>query len=157
MHIKSLQHHLLKRLFFLHWINFVHLSKFIWAYLCGSISLFFFLFSRSLYLFFCEYHSLDYCSYIMFWNLLDWFTPQIDYILCSRRWNDGMESHDLNFLNADLLSMAPPIRTTPSFPLSQSIPSGSFHKTLILINKRTDRRKTTITENQTDHKDHNLI
>ena len=28
----------------------------------------------------------------------------------------------------DLLSMAPPIRTRPSFPLCQSIPSGSFHK-----------------------------
>ena len=27
-----------------------------------------------------------------------------------------------------LLSMAPPIRTRPSFPLSQSLPSGGFHK-----------------------------
>ena len=33
----------------------------------------------------------------------------------------------------DLLSMAPPIRTRSSFPLSQSLPSGSFHKPLILI------------------------
>ena len=33
----------------------------------------------------------------------------------------------------DLLSKAPPIRTRPSFPLSQSLPSGSFHKLLILI------------------------
>ena len=31
----------------------------------------------------------------------------------------------------DLLSMAPPIR--PSFPLSQSLLSGSFHKPLILL------------------------
>ena len=31
----------------------------------------------------------------------------------------------------DLLSMAPPIRTRPSFPLSQSLPSGGFHKPLI--------------------------
>ena len=30
----------------------------------------------------------------------------------------------------DLLSMAPPIRTRPNFPLSQSIPSGSFHSLL---------------------------
>ena len=47
----------------------------------------------------------------------------------------------------DLLSMAPPIRTRPSFPLSQSLPSGSFHKPLILIHQRADRMKTTITEN----------
>ena len=37
--------------------------------------------------------------------------------------------------------MAPPIRTRPSFPLSQSLPSGSFHQ-------RADRPKTTITENK---------
>ena len=47
----------------------------------------------------------------------------------------------------DLLSMAPPIRTRPSTPLSQSIPSGSFHKTLILLHQRADRLKTIITEN----------
>ena len=47
----------------------------------------------------------------------------------------------------DLLSMAPPIRTRPSFPLSQSFPSGSFHKPLILLHQRADRLKTTITEN----------
>ena len=47
----------------------------------------------------------------------------------------------------DLLSMAPPIRTRPSFPLSQSLPSGSFHKPLILLHQREDRLKTTITEN----------
>ena len=46
-----------------------------------------------------------------------------------------------------LLSMAPPIRTRPSFPLSQSLPSGSFHKHLILLQQRTDRLKTTSTEN----------
>ena len=47
----------------------------------------------------------------------------------------------------DLLSTAQPIRTRLSFPLSQSIPSGSFHKPLILLHQRTDRMKTTITEN----------
>ena len=47
----------------------------------------------------------------------------------------------------DLLSMAQPMRTRPSFPLSQSLPSGSFHKPLILIHQRADRMKTTITEN----------
>ena len=47
----------------------------------------------------------------------------------------------------DLLSMAPPIRTRPSFPLSQSLPLGSFHKLLNLIHHGADRMKTTITEN----------
>ena len=45
------------------------------------------------------------------------------------------------------LSMAPPIRTRLSFPHSQSFPSGSFHKALILIHQRADKMKTTITEN----------
>ena len=36
----------------------------------------------------------------------------------------------------DLLSMAPSFRTRPSFPLSQSLPSGSFHKPLILLHQR---------------------
>ena len=39
------------------------------------------------------------------------------------------------------------IRTRPSFPLSQSLPSESFHKPLILIHQRADRMKITITEN----------
>ena len=47
----------------------------------------------------------------------------------------------------DLLSMALPIRTRPSFPHSQSLPSGSFHKPVILLQQMTDRMKTTITEN----------
>ena len=47
----------------------------------------------------------------------------------------------------DLLSMAPPIRERPRFPHSQSFPSGSFHKPLILLHQRADRLKTTNTEN----------
>ena len=47
----------------------------------------------------------------------------------------------------DLLSLAPPIRRKPSSPHSQSLPSGSFHKPLILLHQRADRMKTTITEN----------
>ena len=39
----------------------------------------------------------------------------------------------------DLLSMIPLIRTSPSFPHSQSLPSGSFHKPLILISQRAER------------------
>ena len=34
--------------------------------------------------------------------------------------------------------MALPIRTRPSFPLSQSLPLGSFHKPLILIHQKED-------------------
>ena len=47
----------------------------------------------------------------------------------------------------DLLSMALLIRTRSSFPLSQSVPLGSFHKPLILLHQRADSLKTTITEN----------
>ena len=47
----------------------------------------------------------------------------------------------------DLLSMALPIRTRPRFPLSQSLPSGSFHKPLILLHQRVDRLKTSNSEN----------
>ena len=46
----------------------------------------------------------------------------------------------------DFLSMVPPIRTRTSLPLSQSLPSGSSHKPLILLHQRADRLKTTITE-----------
>ena len=46
-----------------------------------------------------------------------------------------------------LLSMAPHIRTRPSFPLSQTLPSGSCYKPLILPNQRAERLKTIITEN----------
>ena len=47
----------------------------------------------------------------------------------------------------DLLSMVLPTRARPSFPHSQSLPSGSFHRPFSLIHQRTDRMKTTITEN----------
>ena len=72
---------------------------------------------------------------------------------------EGTQSHPSteNYIK-DLLSMALPIRTRSSFPHSQCLPSGSFHKPLILIHQRADRMKTTITEtNQTDHMDHSLV
>ena len=51
-------------------------------------------------------------------------------------WNyrEGTQSHlsTENWIK-DLLSMAPHIRTRPSFPLSHSLPSGSFNKPLILF------------------------
>ena len=43
--------------------------------------------------------------------------------------------------------LVPPIRTRPRFPHSQSLPSGSFDKPLILNHQRADRMETTITEN----------
>ena len=67
--------------------------------------------------------------------------PQVD----SR---EGTELHPSteNWIK-DLLSMVSPIRTRPSFPLNQSLPSGSFHKHLMLLQQRADRLKTTSTEN----------
>ena len=50
----------------------------------------------------------------------------------------------------DLLSMAPPIKTRPSFPHSQSLPSVSSHKPLVLIPQRADRMKTTTTEKESN-------
>ena len=44
--------------------------------------------------------------------------------------------------------MALPNRTRPSLQHSQILPSGSFHKPLILIHQRADRMKNTITENK---------
>ena len=38
-------------------------------------------------------------------------------------------------------------RIRPSFPLSQLLPSGSFHKPLTLLHQRADRLKTTTPEN----------
>ena len=46
--------------------------------------------------------------------------------------------------------MALSIGTRPRIPHSQSLPSGSFHKPLILIPQRAERMKTTITGNQSN-------
>ena len=69
--------------------------------------------------------------------------------LASAKQQGGNTAPPINRKNwiKDLLSMAPPIRTKPSFPHSQFLPSGRFHKPLILIHPRADRMKTTITEN----------
>ena len=56
------------------------------------------------------------------------------------------------------MSMAPPIRTRPSFPLTQSLPSGSFHKPLILsIRGQIEWNPQSQKTNQTDHMDHSLV
>ena len=46
----------------------------------------------------------------------------------------------------DLLRMALHIRTRLEFP-PQSLPSGRFHKPLILLHQRADTMKSTVTEN----------
>ena len=55
------------------------------------------------------------------------------------------------------LSMALAIRTRPSFPHSQFLPSGSFHKPFILIHQRANRKPQSQKTNQTDHMDHSLV
>ena len=84
------------------------------------------------------------------WDLLKEVT--VIFITSTMVWpwvnnREGTQPHLLteNWIN-DLLSMAPPIRTRPSFPLSQSLPSRSFHKPLNLLHQRVDRLKTTVTE-----------
>ena len=42
--------------------------------------------------------------------------------------------------------MAQSIRTRPSLLLSQSLPSGSLNKLLILLHQKAERMKTTITK-----------
>ena len=60
----------------------------------------------------------------------------------------GRKASEMNEqLNWAELSMALPTRPRPSFTHSQSLPSGSFHKSLIFIHQRADRMKTTITKN----------
>ena len=56
------------------------------------------------------------------------------------------------------LSMAPPIRNRPSFHFSHSLPSGNFHKPLILIQQRqTEWNPQSLKGNAADHMDHSLI
>lgn len=60
-----LHHHLVKKIFFIHWIAFVSLSKISWTYLCGFMSGFLFC-SIDLYVYFyATLHTLDICNYIM--------------------------------------------------------------------------------------------
>ena len=47
----------------------------------------------------------------------------------------------------DILSMASSIKIRTNFLHSQSLPSESFHNTLIIISQRVDRIKNTVTEN----------
>ena len=67
-------------------------------------------------------------------------------LACCSSWG-CKESEMTEQLNWTELSMAPPMRTRPSFPHIQSFPSGSFHKPLILIHQTADIMKTTVTDN----------
>ena len=87
------------------------------------------------------------------WDLLKEYLHGIIFITSTIVWpqvnnREGAQLHPSieNWIKV-LLSMALPIRTRPSVLLSQSIPSGSFHKTLILLHQRADRLKITITGN----------
>lgn len=72
----SLQHHLLKRLSFLHWIAVAHLSKISSACLCRSISGFSILLQCSRCLSLYQYHPvlITVTTYYdtTFWNCIDW-------------------------------------------------------------------------------------
>ena len=57
-----------------------------------------------------------------------------------------------NICIKNLLSMAPPIRARPRFPHSQSLPSGSYHKPLILIQQRAGRNQRSSFQHPLDHK-----
>ena len=81
---------------------------------------------------------------------LSFFTSTIVWLQVSnRQWTHPypLTENWIKDSMALVLNMALPIRTRPNFPLSQSLPSGSFHKPLILLHHRADRMKTTITEN----------
>ena len=58
----------------------------------------------------------------------------------------------------DLLSMTLPISTRPSLPLSQFLPSGSFHNLLSFsIRGQTEWKPQSQKTNQSDHIDHSLV
>jgi len=55
----------------------------------------------------------------------------------------------------DFLSMDLPSRARPSVPHSQSLPSGSLHKALILIHQKKDRRSKNYNPTASRIKNHN--
>ena len=87
----------------------------------------------------CAWDLLKEVTIIFITSTIVW--PQVD----KRKGTQPQPSTE-NWIR-DLLSMALPIRTKPSFPLSKSPPSASFHKPFILLHQMEDRLKTTVTEN----------
>ena len=57
----------------------------------------------------------------------------------------------------DLLSMAPPIRTRPSFPLSLSHQEASVSLLSFSIRGQTDLKPQSQKTNQSDHMDQSLV
>ena len=88
----------------------------------------------------CRVGGMD-CIAVHAWDLLKevaiiFITSTIDRSQVNSREGTQPQPSTENWIK-NLLSMALPIRR-PSFPLSQSIPSESFHKPLILFHQRAD-------------------
>ena len=85
------------------------------------------------------------CRQKSFWRRLPLPLPEFG---LRPDYREGTQPHQSaeNWIK-DLLGMTLPTGARPSFPHSQSLPSGSFHKPLMLIHQKADRMKTTITEN----------
>ena len=96
---------------------------------------------------FCSFGGTEYSSICMeSWGRSP-LSSYLHHSLAPSKEQGGNTAPPINRkLHKDLLSMAPPTRTRPSFLLSQSLPSQSFHKPLILLHQRADSLKTTITE-----------
>ena len=83
-----------------------------------------------------------------FWKrcpLSSWPPPKCDLKSNSREGTQPCPSTE-NWLKI-YWAWSHPIRTRPSFPLSHSLLSGSFHKPLTFLHQRVDRLIITITEN----------
>ena len=71
----------------------------------------------------------------------------ITFIITTIVWQQKTTIDYQQKIGLKLLSMAPPIRTRPSLPHTQSLPSGRFYKLLSLSIRGQTEMKTTITEN----------
>ena len=81
------------------------------------------------------------CLWFSFWRLWDYRSE--DLVASGQATSrEGAQLHpSADKYIKDSLSMALPTRARPSFPHSQSLPSGSLHKPLILIHQMADRSK----------------
>ena len=89
------------------------------------------------------------CSTGRCWHKSFWRSPlSLPQFGLRPNYREGTQTHSSaeNGIK-ELLSMALPTRARSSFPHSQSLSLGNFHKSLILIYLRADRMNTTITEN----------
>ena len=93
-----------------------------------------------------QWHGVQHCVHGIFWRTSPLSSLPPPFGLRSSNRERTQPHPSTENRTKDLLSMAPPFRTRPSFPHSQSLPLGSFHKPLILKLQRVDRMKTTITE-----------